>query len=57
MIEEMVKTMPFPKQLADARQFGSLVLYICDIDHLNGETIRFDAAGRLQYQFSVGYEK
>jgi NAD(P)-dependent dehydrogenase (short-subunit alcohol dehydrogenase family) len=41
------ESVPFPKRLATAAEFGSLVVSIVEQDYLNGETIRLDGALRM----------
>jgi NAD(P)-dependent dehydrogenase (short-subunit alcohol dehydrogenase family) len=41
------ESVPFPKRLATAEEFGLLVLSIVAHDYLNGETVRFDGALRM----------
>jgi NAD(P)-dependent dehydrogenase (short-subunit alcohol dehydrogenase family) len=41
------ESVPFPKRLATAAEFGALAVSIVDQDYLNGETIRLDGALRM----------
>jgi NAD(P)-dependent dehydrogenase (short-subunit alcohol dehydrogenase family) len=40
-------SVPFPKRLASATEFGALAVSIVEQDYLNGETIRLDGALRM----------
>jgi NAD(P)-dependent dehydrogenase (short-subunit alcohol dehydrogenase family) len=41
------ESVPFPKRLATAAEFGALAVSIVEQDYLNGETIRLDGALRM----------
>jgi len=43
----LAESVPFPKRLATAEEFGALALSIVSQDYLNGETIRLDGALRM----------
>jgi NAD(P)-dependent dehydrogenase (short-subunit alcohol dehydrogenase family) len=43
----LANTVPFPKHLATADEYGALVVSIVEQDYLNGETIRLDGALRM----------
>ena len=45
--ESLGRSIPFPNRLGHPEEFGSLVAYIAENTHLNGETIRLDGAVRL----------
>ena len=46
--ESLVATTVFPKRLGSAEEFAKLVTHIIENSYINGETIRFDGAVRLQ---------
>jgi NAD(P)-dependent dehydrogenase (short-subunit alcohol dehydrogenase family) len=46
----LAKTVPFPARLARPEEYADLVSMIVAHDHLNGETIRMDAALRMAPQ-------
>jgi len=46
--QSLAEQMPFPKRLGGADEFASLALHIIENQYLNGETIRLDAAIRMQ---------
>lgn len=43
----LAESVPFPKRLATAAEFGALAVSIIEHDYLNGETIRLDGALRM----------
>ncbi len=44
----LAETVPFPKRLADPREYAKLALHIVENEMLNGEVIRLDGALRMQ---------
>lgn len=46
--DSLAAQMPFPQRLGAPEEFASLVLHIIENQYLNGETIRLDAAIRMQ---------
>ncbi len=46
--DSLAAQMPFPQRLGEPNEFASLVMHIIDNQYLNGETIRLDAAIRMQ---------
>ncbi|MCP4111558.1 MAG: 3-hydroxyacyl-CoA dehydrogenase [Desulfobacteraceae bacterium] len=45
--ESLVKTIPFPKRLAEPSEYAQLAMHIIENPILNGETIRLDSAIRM----------
>ena len=48
--ESLAAGVPFPKRLAQPREYAQLVVMLAQHDYLNGETIRMDAALRMPPQ-------
>jgi len=46
--DSLAAGVPFPKRLAQPREYAQLVVMLAEHDYLNGETIRMDAALRMQ---------
>jgi NAD(P)-dependent dehydrogenase (short-subunit alcohol dehydrogenase family) len=46
--DSLAKQVPFPPRLGKPEEFAKLVVTICEIPMLNGETIRLDGAIRMQ---------
>ncbi|GAA4158061.1 SDR family NAD(P)-dependent oxidoreductase [Gryllotalpicola daejeonensis] len=46
--DSLAAGVPFPKRLAQPREYAQLVVMLAQHDYLNGETIRMDAALRMQ---------
>jgi len=49
LIDNLVKSAPFPKRLGKPEEFAKLVLQVIDNSMLNGSVIRLDGAVRLGY--------
>jgi hypothetical protein len=43
----LAQAVPFPARLGNAEEYAALVACICEINMLNGETIRLDGALRM----------
>lgn len=48
--ESLAKTVLFPARLGNPEEFAALVICICEVTMLNGETIRLDGALRMSPQ-------
>lgn len=49
LIDNLVKSAPFPKRLGKPEEFAKLVLHLIDNPMINGSVIRLDGAVRLGY--------